>query len=67
MDNEIKNYINKRLTDLKEEKELWLFKLNQVEDETYKICYLETIAKMDELLDLLSRFGEQEWKKNLNI
>lgn len=60
MDNEIKNYINKRLTDLKEEKELWLFKLNQVEDETYKICYLETIAKMDELLDLLSRFGEQE-------
>ena len=60
MDNEIKNYINKRLTDLKEEKELWLFKLNQVEDETYKICYLETIAKIDELLDLVARFGEQE-------
>lgn len=56
----MKEYLKKRIEELRQEKELWLFKLGQKEDEAFKICYLESIARLNECLDLLAEVERRE-------
>ena len=48
----MKDYINKRLKELREEKEMWLDKLQYNENDVSRVYYLECIARINELLDL---------------
>ena len=49
----MKEYIKNRLEELRKEKEIWLSKLEFNEnEETARLQYLITIAKMNELLEL---------------
>ena len=54
----MKEYIIKRLKELREEKEMWLDKLKYNENDVSKVYYLECIARINELLDLQAKLGE---------
>ncbi len=54
----MKEYIIKRLKELREEKEMWLDKLQYNENDVSRVYYLECIARINELLDLQAKMGE---------
>ena len=56
----MKEYISKRLEELREEKEMWLDKLQYNEDEDARLYYLECIARINELLDLQAELEKSE-------
>ena len=54
----MKEYISKRLDELRQEKEMWLDKLQYNENDVSRVYYLECIARINELLDLQAKLGE---------
>lgn len=54
----MKEYISKRLEELRQEKEMWLDKLQYNENDVSRVYYLECIARINELLDLQAKLGE---------
>lgn len=54
----MKEYISKRLDELRQEKEMWLDKLQYNENDISRVYYLECIARINELLDLQAKLGE---------
>lgn len=54
----MKEYISKRLEELRKEKEMWLDKLQYNENDVSRVYYLECIARINELLDLQAKMGE---------
>lgn len=54
----MKEYIIKRLKELREEKEMWLDKLQYNENDVFRVYYLECISRINELLDLQAKMGE---------
>ena len=54
----MKEYISKRLDELRQEKEMWLDKLQYNENDDSRVYYLECIARINELLDLQAKLGE---------
>lgn len=56
----MKDYINKRLKELREEKEMWLDKLQYNENDVSRVYYLECIARINELLDLQAELEKSD-------
>ena len=61
----LKEYIEKRIEELKEQKERYMDELTYNEDShPYREMYFETIARINELVDLLSEMNRgdiNEW------
>lgn len=56
----MKEYISKRLDELRQEKEMWLDKLQYNENDVSRVYYLECIARINELLDLQAELEKSE-------
>ena len=63
----MKEYIERRIRELKQEKEYWLTKMDSFYEEIYKNEYLKVLYKLDELYDLqcelIKKYGEEYEKE----
>ena len=63
----MKEYIERRIKELKQEKEYWLTKMDSFYEEIYKDEYLKVLYKLDELYDLqcelIKKYGEEYEKE----
>ena len=63
----MKEYIERRIKELKQEKEYWLTKMDSFYEEIYKDEYLKGLYKLDELYDLqcelIKKYGEEYEKE----
>ena len=63
----MKEYIERRIRELKQEKEYWLTKMDSFYEEIYKDEYLKVLYKLDELYDLqcelIKKYGEEYEKE----
>lgn len=63
----MKEYIERRIRELKQEKDYWLEQMDRYKEEQYKNEYLRCLYKLDELYDLqcelIKKYGEEYEKE----
>lgn len=57
----MKEYLEKRIKEVREEKEMWLEKLKYNEHGDARLYYLECVARLNELLDLQMEMLKKGW------
>ena len=53
----MKEYLEKRIKEVRKEKDMWLEKLKYNEHGEARLYYLECVARLNELVDLLSKMN----------
>ena len=57
----MKEYLEKRIKEVREEKDMWLEKLKYNEHDDARLYYLECVARLNELLDLQMEMLKKGW------
>ena len=57
----MKEYLEKRIKEVREEKDMWLEKLKYNEHGDVRLYYLECVARLNELLDLQMEMLKKGW------
>lgn len=58
----MKEYLEKRIKEVREEKDMWLEKLKYNEHGDARLYYLECVARLNELLDLQMEMLKNDWR-----
>lgn len=57
----MKEYLEKRIKEVRKEKDMWLEKLKYNESGDARLYYLECVARLNELLDLQMEMLKKGW------